>query len=195
MRKSLALAPALALGTCLLSIVAFAADHGAAAHGEEHGIPTAVILQAVNFAIYAALVIFFIRKPIRSYFESREAGFRQALVKAQEARREAEQKKTEIQNQLNELQSTQAESVEQARAEAETLKARIIQDAKDMAQRLREEAQRTTDFEVQRAKNELREDLLKQSVALASKILTEKMAEPDQKRLQTEFVDKIQETR
>ena len=193
MKKSFALV-ATAL-FCLLSVAAFAAEPEAAAHAEEGAIPTSVLYQFINFALYAGLVFYFVRKPVRSYFQNREAGFNQALVKAQEARKEAEEQRRTIQTKITQLESNQAQSVEQARAEAEALKTRILQEAEDMARRLREEASRTAAFEIERAKNELREDLLNQSVALSAKILTEKMAEPDQKRLQTEFVDKIQEVR
>mgnify|MGYP001619712768 CR=1 FL=1 len=163
------------------------------AHGDGHdvSIPFSVTLQAINFGLYAALLFFLLRKPVKSYFRDRETAFSQALVKAKQAKDEAEQKKREVQDRLTQLQSTADQSVREARAEAELLKTKIIAEAQDMAKRLREEAQRSAAIEIERAKTELREELLDQSVALSQKILKEKMAEPDQKRLQTEFVDKI----
>ena len=136
MKKSFALV-ATAL-FCLLSVAAFAAEPEAAAHAEEGAIPTSVLYQFINFALYAGLVFYFVRKPVRSYFQNREAGFNQALVKAQEARKEAEEQRRTIQTKITQLESNQAQSVEQARAEAEALKTRILQEAEDMARRLRD---------------------------------------------------------
>jgi len=177
-----------------------AAEAGAEAHGEaaaHHaaGIPTAVLLQAANFAIYAALLIYFLRHPIKNFFKTREQSYKQALVKAENARREAEKKKREIQQRLRELDSTADESLDRARAEATTLKLQIQQDAQNLAERLRTETQRAAALEIEKARNVLREEMLKQSVELSQRLLADKMADNDQKRLQTEFVEKIQEVR
>jgi F-type H+-transporting ATPase subunit b len=167
----------------------------AAAGDYQGGIPIDVLYQAINFAIFVGLGFFLLRKPVSRYFSSREQAFKQALVKAQAARQEAEQRKTEIQMRLSKLQSTAEESIEKARAEAEALRSQIVLDAADLAKKLREDAEATADAEIERAKRELREDVLAQSLALSRKVLNEKMAEQDQKRLQTEFVDKIQVVR
>jgi len=180
----------LVLVTLLLADLAVAEEAGEAAHHAVE-IPTSLTFQFINFVLYAALLVWFLRKPVKNYFADRESAFNQALVKAKHAKEEAEKNKREVADRLAKLQSSADQSVREAKADAETLKAKIIAEAQDMAKRMREEAQRSATMEIERAKNELREDLLNQSVALSKKILSEKMAEPDQKRLQTEFVDKI----
>lgn len=181
-----------ALAALVSPSLAVAASAGGA-HAE--GIPSAVIFQAVNFVLYAALLYFVLRKPVVSYFRNREQDFKAALIKAEAARKEAEQRRQEIQDRLYKLESTTDQSIAQARADAEALKVKILQEAEQLSTNLREEARRTAALEVEKAKHQLREELLNQSVALSKKMLEEKMAEPDQKRLQTEFVDKIQVVR
>ena len=160
--------------------------------GEQHSIPFSVTLQAINFVLYGGLLFYFLRKPTVAYFRNRHEAYKQALVKAESARREAELKKREMQERLEALELSSAESIQQARVEAEALKKRIVEEAKSMSTHLRDEARRTAEFEIERAKGQLREELISQSVALSRKMLEEKIGEPDQKRLQTEFVDKIQ---
>lgn len=169
------------------------AAHAAASHGAHGGIPQAVTFQFINFAIYALILIFVLRKPIKSYFKAREEHYKQALIRAESARKDAESKKREIQERLNKLEDTSKQSVESARAEAQTLKQQIRQQAEELSQRLKTEATRTASLELERAKTELRMEMLNQSVAMSRKLLEEKMAEPDQKRLQSEFVSKIRE--
>jgi F-type H+-transporting ATPase subunit b len=190
----------LAKSGCQLSLLALlsflpAASLAAGSGGPSDGIPVDVLYQAINFALFVGLGFFFLRKPVSSYFSSREQAFKQALVRAQAAREEAEQRKTEIQMRLSKLQATADDSIEKARAEAAELRSRIVLDAADLAKKLREDAEATANAEIERAKRELREDVLAQAVALSRKVLDEKMAEQDQKRLQTEFVDKIQVVR
>lgn len=185
----------IALLYVLAPTLAFAAEGG---HGEAHGeggIPMAVTWQFVNFALFAILMFVVLRKPTKHYFMNREASFKAALKKAEAAKLEAEAKMREMEARLAKLQSTSNESIAQAKADAETLKAKIIQEAAELSQRLRDEARRSAEVEINRAKDELREELLAQSVVLAQKVLTDKMADQDQKRLQTEFVDKIQVVR
>lgn len=163
--------------------------------GAEPHIPESLMWSALNFGIYAVLLFILLRNPIRNYFSGREATFKQALLKAEAARKEAEAKKHEIQERLRRLETTAEASIAQAKAEAEALKAKILEEAQGLSRQLQEDAQRTAQIEIERAKNELREELLNQSVALSKNMLLDKMAEPDQKRLQTEFVDKIQVVR
>ena len=65
-------------------------------------------------------------------------------------------------------------------------------DAQEIILNLKKETERTADSEIQRAKLELREELLSAALTQAKQILKDKVNEPDQKRLQNEFVEKIQ---
>lgn len=167
------------------------------AHGGEHhgGIPASLWFQVLNFALYAGLLFFVLRKPLSQYFQTRAESFRQALVKAESARADAERQKREIEQRLAKLQGSADENLAQARAEAEELRKRILREAEELSRTLQEEAKRTADIELQRAKAELREELLAQAVQTAKSILSERIADTDQKRLQTEFVEKIQVVR
>lgn len=184
----------LVLFTLLFSSVLLAAPAGGA-HGADGGIPTIVFHQALNFVLFFLLLYVLLRKKVGEVFRGRSADFHSALTKAQAAKRDAEARRQEIQDRLNKLESTAADSLQTARAEAEALRKKILADAEELTQNLRTEAQKTTHFEIERAKAELREELLTQSLLAAKKVLAENTSEADQKRLQTEFVDKIQAVR
>ncbi len=164
------------------------------AHGGE-GIPTVLWLQVVNFVLYMGLVVYLARNPIKAMFQGRYDGFFSALKKAEAAKAEAEAKRKDIQDRLTKLETTREESIQSARAEAAALRNQIVEEAKALSSKLKTDAEKTAVIEIERAKKELREDLLTQSVVLAKRILTDKMQEQDQKRLQNEFVEKIQPTK
>lgn len=178
----------------LLTSSLLLAAGGEVTHGGG-GIPKVVFHQALNFVLFFGLLFVLLKKTVANTFQTRHADFHSALTKAQAAKKDAEARKKEIQDRLNKLESTAAESLQTARAEAETLRKKIMQDAADISQNLRTEAQKTTQHEIERAKTELREELLSQSLLAAKKVLSETTSEADQKRLQSEFVEKIQVVR
>ena len=188
---------AVAVVLAIPAIVASSFGNASEAHGGAHeaGLPTAVILQFINFGLYVGLVVYFGRKPIVDYFKNRQAGFYSALKRADAARAEAQAKRAEIQARLTKLETSRDESLQNARREAAALRAQIVNEAKALSERLRLDAERTADVEVARAKQTLRDDLLNQSMQMAERILRDKMQEQDQKRLQDEFVEKIQRSK
>lgn len=186
--KFAVIAAALALPAVLLNSFGNASD----GHHAEGGLPTVVILQAINFFIYAGLIVYFGRGPISNYFKNRQAGFYTALKRADAARAEAQAKRSDIQTRLAKLEATRDESIQKAREEAAQLRQQIVNEAKALSEKLRGDAERTATIEIERAKLSLREDLLNQSIQMAQRILSDKMQDQDQKRLQEEFVAKIQ---
>lgn len=171
------------------------ASHFGQAAGDAHeggGLPTMFWLQVVNFTIYLGAIIFFARGPLREMFKGRYDGFFSAVKRAEAAKAEAEMKRKEIQDRLAKLEATRDESIQKARSDAAALRNQIVEEAKSLSAKLKADAERTAQLEVERAKYELREELLAQSVQMSKRILTDKMQDQDQKRLQSEFVDKIQ---
>lgn len=182
------------LTTLLFSSILLAASPGGA-HAFDGSVPPIVFHQLVNVVLFVLLLYVLLRKKVAEVFKGRSADFHSALTKAQAAKQDAEARKKEIQDRLNKLESTAAEGLQTARTEAEALRKKILADAEELTQNLRTEAQRTAQFEIERAKAELREELLTHSIQAAKKVLAENTNEADQKRLQSEFVEKIQVVR
>jgi F-type H+-transporting ATPase subunit b len=172
-----------------------ASEVGHALNHESQGVPMTVGWQAINFILYIVLLVYFLKKPVVSFFTEREQKYRQALVHGERARKEAELKKREIQQRLNELEGSAEQALTDARQEADALMMQLQKDAQDTATRLREEAARTAIMSIEKAKSEIRAEILTQALDSSRKMLEEKIQEGDQKRLQTEFVVKIQEVR
>jgi F-type H+-transporting ATPase subunit b len=164
---------------------------GGAGHG--NGVPVGYITtQAINVVMVLALLYFVLRKPLAKHFSERQKSFTKKLEEAERAKVEAENKKKEIRERLARLESSVEESRERALIEANNLKKKIMAEAEVLAQRLQRDAQRTSDYEREKAFHELRMELLNGSMGQAEKLLNEKVEDNDLKRLQTEFVNNIQ---
>ena len=190
MRKSFA--PFLvAVTIALLPLIAFAQEGEHEGH-HESGLPIVVYLQAINFLLYAGMLYYFLRTPVRAYFTGRQAAFNAALTKAAAAKAEAEARKREIETKIRDLQANAAQELARAKTDAQALEARILKEAEEISSHLRTEANRTASFEIERAKNNLRTQLLRSAIEASRESLGKTIGSLEQKRLQTEFVDKIQ---
>ncbi len=151
-----------------------------------------VTAQFVNLTIFITIVAFLTRKQIAGYFRSRYESYHDLVHRAEQSRREAEKIRTEIRERLERLEASAQDSIETARREAKELSQKIEQEAQDLTAKLRTEAEKTAFFELERAKSELREELLELSLQAAHQALSESVNGTEQKRLQDEFVNKIQ---
>lgn len=177
-----------------LAAIAEEAGHHAAeaAHGA-HGIPWGSLgVQAFNFGALFILLFIVLRKSVAAHFEHRSKDYRQLVERAEVAKRQAEQGHREIKERLAKLESTAESGLVKARAEAEELKNRMIQEARSLSDKLQHEAQRTTATELDKAKAELRRELLQAALKASGENLKGGLDPAEQKKLQKEFVDKIQ---
>lgn len=173
----------------LLAGVAQAAS-GGAGHGE---IPTKLIgYQTFNVVVMFAALIYFLHGPIRSYFTDKRTAFLSAAQKAEAARKAAEDERMQIQVRLTKLESTADESIARARAEAADMKKQMIAEAEALSKRIRDEAQEAARLEVEKARIQIREALIKESLQSARAQLSEKVTSEDHQRLQANFINKIQ---
>jgi len=179
----------------LFAIIAGAEEVTHEAHAEEGGIPRAVFYQTVNFIIFAAILIWLLRKKVIDFFNQRRDEYLAAVRKFEHAKAEAERKATELRVRLEHLESSAIHSVEKAKQEAGDIQSKIVADAQGASQKLQAEAKKTVEVEVARAIQDLREEVLKQATEAARQIMQQQLKEQDQKRLQNEFVEKIQEVR
>jgi F-type H+-transporting ATPase subunit b len=167
--------------------------HASEAHGgEHHGIPWLMITkQTISFVCVVGILIYFLRKPVVEFFAQRATSFEKLLVLAKKAKEDAEVRKKEISLKLQSLESTANESISKAHQDAEELKQKIKMEAEQAAKSLREEARLAAQHEIERAKQEIRLEALTLAMKQTRESMVTNVAEPDQKRLQNEFVEKI----
>lgn len=184
------------LKVLLFHAMAFAEEaHHAAegAHHDPHAIPwSSLTVQAFNFAVIFAILFFALRKAVKTHFEHRAKDYKVLVERAESARKEAEAGKRLIHERLQKLESGAAASLDEAKAEAEALRTRMITEAKEISSRLEADAMRTAQSELDRAKAELRRELLQTAIKSSNENLQKSLGPNEQKGLQNEFVEKIQ---
>lgn len=188
---------ALILSSIILPNLLWAeSGHGNTEHGGHEGIPwPTIVSQAVNFGLLLILLAYLTRQSITKMFSERKKMYLELVQKADEAKFEAESNRQQIADRLQKLEGSAQQSLEQAKAEAAEMQQRLISEAQELASKAREEAERAARFELERAKQELRAEILTTALEAAQKAMRDKVGSPEQKKLQNEFVEKFQVVR
>lgn len=158
---------------CSAAALAAGAEHGAG-HGEEQ-IPFKQIgWQAANLGILLVALFFFIRKSVVETFQNRQKEFLARAEKTKSALLGAEAALAGIKEKLSALEGGEKKSLEGARLEAEILKASIIKDAEQSAEKIKKDVTHTIDNELSKAKAEINGIILSQAMTAVTKTLKDK---------------------
>lgn len=156
--------------------------------GESHSqpwwnYPGLEIWKFFNLFLFAAVMVYLLKRPLTDAFRSRREGIRQELLKAREERDQALGKLAEVQARLERLDSEVAAIQEQSRTEAEAERDRIARETEQDILKLREQAQREILGAGKVARHELRRFAAQQSVKLAEEIVRREISSDDDARL------------
>lgn len=180
--------------TLLISITSSVGlgSSGHDSHGLESGVPKVVFYQAINVAIILISAIYFGRKKVSDFFHQKKTLFLEAQQKAQSALKLAETEHHEVKTRLEKLLGNKTDSLTKAKTDAADIRAQLLSDAQMIAKKLKEEAVLTARIEVERAKYHLKEQLIKEAFDLSKRDLSAKATTDEQKKLQQDFITKVQ---
>ena len=134
----------------------------------------------INLAIFTAIMIYLLKKPLSEAFKAKREAIRADLIRAEKARQAALAELTATEAKLARLEDEKISVVERARQEAEAEARRIIEQTEFEANRLREQANSEIERFSKHAQIELRRFSAEESIRLAEeKIKREINAEKD----------------
>jgi len=175
----------------MIGTAALAAEHGG--HEASGEIPWGTIgIQAFNVGLLVAVLFYLLRTMVIEHFKGRRQLYTELVERAEAAKKAAEKSHREIAQKLNELQSTADQSLKTAQAEAAAMKQKLAAEAQTLAKKLEEDAKRSVDVEIEKAKAQLRGELLTEALVASREALKKTVGSTESQRLQTEFADKIQ---
>jgi F-type H+-transporting ATPase subunit b len=136
-----------------------------------------LIFGLVTFAIFYWVVARYVVPRLEQIFAERTAAIEGGIAKADEAMREAEQAREEYQRELQGARAEAARMREDARAEAAQIGAELRQRAQEDAARITAGAQQQIDAERQQALVQLRAEVGRLAVDLASRVVQESLTD------------------
>jgi F-type H+-transporting ATPase subunit b len=183
-------AVACALSTAVrgLALAAEEAHHNGEAHAAGLG---DLLFPTINFAVFLFVIWRYAVPAIRAWVRERHDRVVRNLTEAAAAKAEAERLRQEWENKLARLDETIRSMREQARADTERERDRILAAAHKTAETIRRDAERAAAYEVRRAQQQLRAELVQEALRLAEDGARRQWSAQDQSRSVDEFVRQV----
>ncbi len=155
--------------------------------------PGLLIWTIVTFILLLIVLRVVAWKPLLASLEEREHTIRSSLDEAQQARQEAERLLDENRRILAEANRESARILEQGREAAERLRTSLAEQAQAESRRFIEDARREIERERLAAVQELKTTAADLALAAAGQLLGSTVTSEDHRRLVTEFLDRFPE--
>lgn len=147
-----------------------------------------VIVSAVNFLLFFAIIWTFAFKPVSKILSDRRARIEQGLKDADQARRDRENAESERVATLTEARREANEIINRAQKVAQETREADIAATRDELERMRTRAASEIESEKQRAIADLRAEVADLALAAAGVVVGESMTDERQRRLVEEFL-------
>ena len=158
---------------------------------EQFHVPPVVYHQAINLAILVGILFYFLKDTVRSYFKNKRENYLKAAAEVTNLRKQVEEQTTILKNKIRELDTTAEQSQKSAEQSAKEYQTKLLTEARDQAEKLKKETEKTITAEVHRAFENLKAEIVDESISNSRALIQNQIKDNDQKRLLSEFVEKI----
>lgn len=150
-----------------------------------------MIFKTLNFIILAVVLYFVLKKPLREFFASRSATIRLAVSEAEKVYATAVNQHEIINQKLEKLELQAAQLTKNLEEEGKMERSRLIEAAKGLAEKIKEDSKKMAEAELKRVKEELRETAIGLAFDLARQKIREEVKTEDQEKFNQGFVDRM----
>lgn len=155
--------------------------------------PGLFIWTLLTFLVLLTLLAKFAWRPLLDALEKRQAAIRKSLDDAEQARLALERATEDSAQVIRKAREEADAIVVRTRADAERLKEELKAQARTEASGIVQAAQRQIQLETDRARQQLRQEAIDLSLAIASKIISRNVSKEDNARLIDETIKQIEQ--
>jgi F0F1-type ATP synthase membrane subunit b/b' len=163
----------------------------AAQEAEASGSWLGTMFFAINFALFAGIIVFFAGPAVRNFFRDRATGIRSQLDRLASALKEAQDLANRAAARMAQLDQEVAKLKSEMDAETAFIVNRIREGARTTAERIRHDTELTGAAVVEAAQRRVRERLAATAANLARDLIAKSFEASDQARLIDSFMEKI----
>lgn len=147
--------------------------------------------RVMNFTVLVGVLFFLLRKPVAQFFSSRIKGIEDQLSELETKKKDAEQTLGEYTQKLAQLDKEGKKIVDDYIRQGNEAKERILKEAESAADKLKEQALRNIDYEINQAKLMLQAEVLEKAIVKAEEIIKNELTTEDHDRLVDEYLEKV----
>jgi len=174
----------------LFSFVGVALGASGGEHGPKGWVATDTY-RVMNFSVLAIGLFFILRKPVAQFFSSRIKGIEDQFSELEKKKKDAEQTLAEYTEKLAQLDKEGKKIVDDYIRQGNEAKERILKEAESAADKLKEQALRNIDYEINQAKLRLQAEVLEKAIVKAEEIIKDELTIEDHDRLVDEYLEKV----
>ncbi len=165
----------------------------ASSGGEEESswTPWLLLWRVVNTLALIALLVYFVKKPLVTFFAERKDQIRRDLAEALEQREAALQLLAEYKEKIAGMEKELERMQVELRKSAESDSEKIMENAERMSVAIVESAKMTAEQEVRKARESLKNEAVELAVQMAETMIREKISEQDRKRIVEDYLVKV----
>jgi F-type H+-transporting ATPase subunit b len=145
----------------------------------------------VNFLILAGIIYWLMAKKVKKFFTGRQEGIKTALADAITSRETAEKKFREYSAKLDEATGEIDQIAGMIRSQGLAEKERIIEDARKVAEKMKEDVQMRMEQEFNKASHQLRIEAVRLSTQLAEGLLRKNIRVEDHEAMVEDYIEKV----
>lgn len=153
-----------------------------------------MIFKTINLLLFLFLLKKFAGKPIARMLSSSAENTKKTMDDAKTELAEAKKKLEDYQSKLANMESELEERRKSALAAIETEKAQMIEDAENQVKKLEEQSQARIEQDILKAKADIREFLVNESVKMAEEAIAKEIGSKEQKALFENYAKFIKES-
>lgn len=176
------------IAICITSGSADAAEEAAHGHITWHD----WVWPIINFLILFFALFFFARKPVKDFFRNRTALIEKSLKEAAEAKELANKSLEEVKQRLDMADKEVQEILEAARASGEREREELIAQEESLKKKMIEQAKANIEFELEKAKKSLKSEAALMALEMAEKQIKERLDRSEQEKLIDEYIRKLE---
>ena len=190
LRRSIHFSLILSLLIVLVSVCWVYASGGGEGHGDSSQWK-GFAFKTFNAAIIIGFLVWMLAPKIKSFFSGRRQEIKESLESASLQKAEAEKQYREYSEKIDKASLEIDGIFEMIKAQGVVEKQKIIEDAKKVAVKMKEDAQARIEQELKKASGQLRDEAVALSVQMAEEILKRNITVSDHEVMVKEFVDKV----
>lgn len=175
----------------LIAVAAFAAEGGHGGGHEEITFMGDWFPRLVNFAIISAVLVYFLRKPIRDFFKNRSAEIESSLRDSREARDKALAALTDMERKIRELEAETKRMIAEAQGRGEKDRQALLEEGRKVSKDVQEQVKAGIDIELAKAKADLAVEASLLSVDLAEGKIKSSINKQDHERIVKDYISSV----
>ena len=148
-----------------------------------------LLFPAINFAIFAFVLVRFLAGPIREYFRDRTDRLRSDLEAGKRAQQRAHDLQIQLDKDIRELPALLERLKADLLATAEEAREKLLAQGREAAERIRTDATLVAEQEAHAAERAVRAEIVEEAIRQATALVRGAVTPDDQTRFVREFVE------